>query len=69
MAAEGEEVEIREYERIKEWEKFTETVLSIKRALKNGCNKEKIGHHVVRNNTIFNCEQAGISWKPGDCIQ
>ena len=27
---------------------------------KNGWNKENIGHHVVRNNTISHCEQAGI---------
>ena len=33
---------------------------TIARALKDGWNKENIGHHVVRNNTIFNCEQAGI---------
>ena len=26
----------------------------------NGWNKETIGHHVVRNNTISHCEQAGI---------
>ena len=32
----------------------------IVRALKGGWSKEKIGGHVVRNNTIFNCEQAGI---------
>jgi hypothetical protein len=30
------------------------------RALKNGWSKENIGSHIVRNNTIFNCEQAGI---------
>ena len=27
---------------------------------KNGWNKETIGHHIVRNNTISHCEQAGI---------
>ncbi len=32
----------------------------IERALKDGWSKDKIGSHVVRNNTIFNCEQAGI---------
>lgn len=33
---------------------------TIERAIKDGWNKENIGNHVVRNNTIFNCEQAGI---------
>jgi len=32
----------------------------IVRALQNGWSKETIGSHIVRNNTIFNCEQAGI---------
>jgi len=32
----------------------------IARALKSGWSKERIGSHIVRNNTIFNCEQAGI---------
>lgn len=32
----------------------------IARALQNGWSKETIGSHIVRNNTIFNCEQAGI---------
>jgi alpha-N-arabinofuranosidase len=35
-------------------------VETIKRALKNGWSKENIGHHVVRNNHISHCEQAGI---------
>ncbi len=35
-------------------------VKTIERALQNGWNKETIGHHVVRNNTISYCEQAGI---------
>jgi hypothetical protein len=35
-------------------------VETINRALKNGWNKETIGHHIVRNNTISHCEQAGI---------
>jgi len=35
-------------------------VMTIERALKNGWNKQTIGHHIVRNNTISNCEQAGI---------
>jgi hypothetical protein len=32
----------------------------IRRALAIGWSKETIGSHVVRNNTIFDCEQAGI---------
>ncbi|MHC4617811.1 MAG: right-handed parallel beta-helix repeat-containing protein [Planctomycetota bacterium] len=36
---------------------YNEVIL---RALKDGWSKEKIGSHLVRNNTIFNCEQAGI---------
>ncbi|MFC1761123.1 DUF1565 domain-containing protein [Planctomycetota bacterium] len=35
-------------------------VETIKRGLKNGWNKENIGSHIVRNNTITNCEQTGI---------
>ena len=35
-------------------------VKTIERALRNGWNRETIGHHVVRNNTISHCEQAGI---------
>ena len=35
-------------------------VKTVERALKNGWNKETIGHHVVRNNTISHCEQAGV---------
>ena len=30
------------------------------RALKIGWNKQNIGSHIIRNNTIFNCEQTGI---------
>ena len=33
---------------------------TIKRGLANGWSKENIGHHVVRNNHISHCEQAGI---------
>lgn len=33
---------------------------TIKRALNFGWNKSTIGEHVVRNNTIAHCEQAGI---------
>jgi alpha-N-arabinofuranosidase len=35
-------------------------VKTIERALENGWNKETVGHHVVRNNTVSHCEQAGI---------
>jgi len=35
-------------------------VKTIERGLKNGWNQETIGHHIVRNNTISHCEQAGI---------
>ena len=33
---------------------------TIRRALANGWSKETIGHHLVRNNTIYNCGQTGI---------
>ena len=35
------------------------------RALQNNWNKENIGSHIVRNNEIFACEQAGISGSMG----
>ena len=35
-------------------------VKTIKRALDNGWDRETIGHHIVRNNTISDCEQTGI---------
>ncbi|MGB7264339.1 MAG: right-handed parallel beta-helix repeat-containing protein, partial [Terracidiphilus sp.] len=35
-------------------------VETIKRALADGWSKDKVGHHLVRNNTIYNCGQAGI---------
>jgi alpha-N-arabinofuranosidase len=35
-------------------------VETIKRALKHGWSKENIGQHLVRNNHIYHCEQAGI---------
>ncbi|MBN1509205.1 MAG: carbohydrate-binding protein [Sedimentisphaerales bacterium] len=35
-------------------------VETINRALKNGWSKDNIGHHVVRNNHISYCEQAGL---------
>ena len=33
---------------------------TIRWALENGWSKEKIGSHIVRNNTIYRCEQAGV---------
>ena len=35
-------------------------VKTIERALQNGWNRETIGHHLICNNTISHCEQAGI---------
>jgi len=35
-------------------------VKTIERALARGWSKENIGHHIVRNNHIAHCEQAGI---------
>jgi len=35
-------------------------VKTIERALKRGWSKDRIGHHMVRNNRIAHCEQAGI---------
>jgi alpha-N-arabinofuranosidase len=35
-------------------------VKTIERALKNGWSGDNIGHHVVRNNRISHCEQAGL---------
>lgn len=35
------------------------------RVLRNGWNKAHIGSHIVRNNTIFNCEQTGICGSMG----
>jgi alpha-L-arabinofuranosidase len=35
-------------------------VKTIERALQSGWSKENIGHHIVRNNTVSHCEQAGI---------
>ncbi len=37
----------------------------VERALKIGWSREKTGAHIVRNNTIFNCEQAGIAGSLG----
>jgi alpha-N-arabinofuranosidase len=35
-------------------------VKTIERATTRGWSKENIGHHIVRNNHISNCEQAGV---------
>ena len=35
-------------------------VKTVERAVADGWSKENIGHHIVRNNTISHCEQAGI---------
>jgi hypothetical protein len=35
------------------------------KTLKHGWNKENIGSHIVRNNTIFDCEQTGICGSMG----
>jgi len=35
-------------------------VKTIERALENGWHRGNIGHHIVRNNRIAHCEQAGI---------
>jgi alpha-N-arabinofuranosidase len=40
-------------------------VKTIDRALADGWSKENIGHHIVRNNTISNCGQAGIAGSLG----
>ena len=37
----------------------------VRRALKNGWNKETVGSHLVRNNHIYNCEQTGIGGSMG----
>ncbi len=35
-------------------------VKTIERALQNGWHRDTIGHHLVRNNTVSHCEQAGV---------
>ena len=35
-------------------------IKTIERAFARGWNRETIGHHLIRNNTIHDCEQAGI---------
>jgi len=41
---------------------YNEVVL---RAIENGWNKDRIGSHIVRNNVIHDCEQAGICGSMG----
>jgi alpha-N-arabinofuranosidase len=47
-----------------EWDNRSESaegyIATLKRALTNGWNSATIGHHLVRNNDISHCEQAGI---------
>ena len=48
-----------------EWDNTSENsaegyVKTIERATSTGWSKENIGHHIVRNNKISHCEQAGI---------
>jgi alpha-N-arabinofuranosidase len=38
---------------------------TVKRALEHGWSKEKVGGHVIRNNHIHHCEQAGIAGSLG----
>lgn len=40
-------------------------VQTVERALERGWSSEKIGHHLVRNNVISHCEQAGIAGSLG----
>ncbi|NOR76286.1 MAG: right-handed parallel beta-helix repeat-containing protein [Draconibacterium sp.] len=40
-------------------------VETIKRATERGWNKENIGSHIIRNNTISDCEQTGICGSMG----
>jgi hypothetical protein len=40
-------------------------VETIKRATDRGWNKENTGSHIIRNNTIFDCEQTGICGSMG----
>lgn len=40
-------------------------VETIKRATERGWNKENIGSHIIRNNTIYDCEQTGICGSMG----
>jgi hypothetical protein len=35
------------------------------RTLRNGWNRQNVGSHIIRNNTIFNCEQTGMCGSMG----
>lgn len=52
-----------------EWDNKSESVEgytnTVRRALENNWNKETIGSHIVRNNTISHCGQAGIAGSLG----
>lgn len=52
-----------------EWDNRSESaeafVNTTKRALQNKWNKENIGSHIVRGNTISHCGQAGIAGSLG----
>ncbi|MDH3650305.1 MAG: right-handed parallel beta-helix repeat-containing protein, partial [Saprospiraceae bacterium] len=53
-----------------EWDNTSENsaegyVKTIERALENGWSKENIGSHIIRNNTISDCEQTGICGSMG----
>ena len=54
-----------------EWDNRSATATAyndtIERALKNGWHKETVGSHMLRNNTVTHCEQAGIVGSLG-CI-
>ena len=47
-----------------EWDNKSESAdaynRTIQRAMENGWNKGTVGHHIVRNNAISHCEQAGV---------
>lgn len=44
---------------------YTRYVKTVNRALQHGWNKDAIGHHIVRNNTISYCDQAGVDGSLG----
>ena len=53
-----------------EWDNTSENsaegyVETIKRATERGWSKENIGSHIIRNNTIYDCEQTGICGSMG----
>ncbi|MGZ9586439.1 right-handed parallel beta-helix repeat-containing protein [Paenibacillus marinisediminis] len=55
-----------------EWDNVASTAdaynKTIERALENGWNREQVGHHIVRGNTISHCEMAGIVGSLGACF-